>query len=55
LQLFVLVLAAWLALRAPAAALALTLLGYAWHSFGAGAIAQSVAALGPGPLVTTPV
>jgi MFS family permease len=41
LPLFVLVLAAWLALRAPAAALALTLLGYAWHAFGAGAIAPA--------------
>jgi MFS family permease len=41
LPLWLLVLAAALAVRSPAMALALTLAGYAWHTLGAGAIAPA--------------
>jgi MFS family permease len=41
LPLFLLVLAASLALRSPALAIVLTLAGYAWHVLGAGAIAPA--------------
>jgi MFS family permease len=39
--LFILVLAASLAVRAPSVALALTLIGFAWHTLGAGSIAPA--------------